>query len=113
MKRLILALPILAIALIAAIGPATISTANAIALVIVVIAPFILKYVKLGGPLMAILSYAVALVVAIGAGFYSKELTTTDFNIQNLLVTSGALWAVMQGVFQIFKDNHIVGKYLV
>ena len=113
MKRLILALPILAIALIAAVGPATLSTANAIAAVIMLVAPFVLKYVKLSGPVMVLVSYVVALAVAIGAGFYSHDITTSDFSIVNILVTSTALWGVSQVVFQSFKDNHIVGKYLV
>jgi hypothetical protein len=113
MKRLILALPILAIALIAAVGPATLSTANSIAAVIMVVAPFVLKYVKLSGPAMVILSYVVALVVAVGSGFISHDITTSSFNVVNILVTSTALWGVSQVVFQSFKDSKTFSKYLV
>ena len=112
MRRLIFVLPFLALALIAVVGPVTASTAFAIAPVVMVISPFVLKYVKASGPLMAILSFAVALGVAIVAGFVSKELVASDFTAINLYATAAALWAVQQAVFQLFKDNHTFGKFL-
>jgi hypothetical protein len=48
----------------------------------------------------------------VGAGFASGEVTTSSFNIANLAATSGALWAVMQGVFQLFKTNKTFGAHL-
>ena len=113
MRRLILGLPFLALALIAVVGPVTMSTALAIAAVIMVVSPFVLKLVTLSGPIMAILSFAVALAVAVGAGIVSKELVASDFLAINLWATAAALWAVQQAVFQLFKDNHVFGKYLV
>lgn len=112
MRRLLLALPFAAVLLIAAVGPLTASTAMTIALIVMAVAPFVLKFVKLDGPTMVLLSYAVALVVTVGAGFASGEVTTSSFNVANLAVTSGALWAVMQGVFQLFKDNKTFGAHL-
>lgn len=111
-KRLILGLPFLALALIAVVGPVTMSTALAIAAVIMVISPFVLKFVPLSGPVMAILSFAVALAVAIASGIISKELVASDFTAINLYATAAALWAVQQAVFQLFKDNHVFGQYI-
>lgn len=112
MRRLILALPFLALVLIAAVGPVTVTTAATIAGIIMVIAPFVLKFVKLDGPAMVLVSYAVALVVAVGAGFASGDVTTSSFNLANIAVTSAALWAVMQGVFQLFKNSKTFGAFL-
>lgn len=113
MRRLILSLPFLALAMIAVVGPVTLSTALAIAAVIMVISPFVLKLVPVSGPLMAILSFAVAFAVAVASGIISKELVASDFTAINLWATAAALWAVQQAVFQLFKDNHTFGKYLV
>lgn len=112
MRRLTLALPFLALILIAAVGPVTVTTAATIAGIIMVVAPFVLKLINLSGPAMVLLSYVVALAVAVGAGFISGEVTTSSFNLANIFVTSGALWAVMQGVFQLFKDNKTFGTLL-
>ena len=113
MRRLMFVLPFLALAVIAVVGPVTQQTALSIAAVLMVIAPFVLKYVKLSGPLMALLSFAVAAVVTVAAGLVSSELASSDFTTVNLYATIGALWAIQQGVFQLFKDNHVFGRYLV
>lgn len=112
MKRLTLLLPIVALLLIAAVGPLTASTATTIAIVVMAVSPVVLKFVKVSGPLMAIISFAVAVAVTLGAGFLSGELTQADFSTTNLYVTMGALWAVQQAVFQLFKDNKTFGAYL-
>lgn len=113
MRRLVYVLPLLAVALVAVVGPLTQSTALTIAAVVMAVTPFVLKYVKLGGPVMAILSFAVAAVVTVAAGLVSGELKQADFITVNLYATMGALWAIQQGVFQLFKDNGTFGKYLV
>lgn len=113
MRKLTLALPFVAVLLIAAVGPLTASTAATIAAIIMVVSPFVLKYVKLSGPVMAIISFAIAAIVAVAAGFTSGELTSADFTTANLYITMGALWAIQQAVFQLFKDNKTFGKYLV
>lgn len=112
MRRLVYALPLVAIVLVGAVGILTVSLAHTIAGIVMVLAPFALKFVKLQGPAMVIVSYAVALAVAVLAGFASGEVTTSSFNLANIVVTSGALWAVMQGVFQLFKDSKTFGSRL-
>lgn len=112
MRRLTLALPFLAVLLIAAVGPLTASTAATIAAIVMFVSPFVLKYVKLDGRTMAVVSFVVAAVVAVGAGFLSGELTQADFTTINLYVTMGALWAIQQGVFQLFKDSKTFGRFL-
>jgi len=112
MRRLILALPILAVALTGAVGALTASTAASIAVIVMAVSPFVLKYVKLSGPVMAIVSFAVAAAVTLAAGFASGELKQADFTTVNLYATMGALWAVQQGIFQLFKDNKVFGGYL-
>lgn len=112
MRRLLLALPFVAVILIAAVGPLTTTTAMTIAVIVMAVAPFVLKFVPLDGPKMVLLSYLVAAVVTVVAGFASGEVTTASFNIANLVATSGALWAVMQGVFQLFKTNKTFGAHL-
>jgi hypothetical protein len=113
MRRLLLALPFAAVILIAAVGPVTLSTALTIAGILMVVSPVALKYAKLDGSKMVLLSMAVAAVVAVAAGFLSGELKQADFTTANLYVTMGALWAVQQAVFQLFKNNKTFGKYLV
>lgn len=105
-------LPILALATVGLIGDLTSNTATQIATVIMVVAPFVLKFVPLDGPKMALVSMATAIAVAVGAGFYTGEVTTSSFNLQNLATTSAALWAVSQVVFQLFKNNKTFGTYL-
>lgn len=113
MRRLTLALPFVALFLVAAVGPLTASTAATIAVIVMAVSPFVLKLVNVGGPAMALISFVVAALVAVGAGFASGELKQADFTTANLYVTMGALWAVQQAVFQLFKDNKTFGKYLV
>lgn len=109
-KRLLLVLPF--VALLGAVGPVTYSTAMSIAVVVVALSPIVLRLVNLSGPMMAVISFGVAAAVALGAGFLSGELTQADFTTVNLYATMGALWAVQQAVFQLFKDNKTFGKYI-
>ena len=112
MHRIYLALPIVGILAVGAVGPATTSTANTIAAIVMLVAPFVLKYVPLDGAKMVIVSMAVSLAVAVGAGFVSGDVTTSSFDTQNLVTTAAALWAVSQAVFQLFKNNKTFGVYL-
>jgi hypothetical protein len=105
-------LPILAIALVGAVGTVTTSTANTIAGIVMVVAPFVLKYVRLDGAKMALVSMLTAVAIAVGAGFLSGTVTTSSFDTQSLAVTVAALWAVSQAVFQLFKDNKTFGNFL-
>lgn len=109
-KRLLPVLPF--VALLGAVGPVTHSTAMSIAVIVVALSPIVLRLVKISGPLMAVISFAVAAVVALAAGFLSGELSQADFTTVNLYATMGALWAVQQAVFQLFKDNKTFGKYI-
>lgn len=105
-------LPILALATVGLVGDLTTNTATQIATVIMVVAPFVLKFIPLDGAKMALVSMVAAVAVAVGAGFYSGEVTTSSFDLQNLASTSAALWAVSQVVFQLFKSSKTFGQYL-
>lgn len=88
----------------AAAGDAA-SIANALATAVVILSPFVLKFVKLDGPTMVAVSYVAALVIGAAALLLSGEAKLDISSAPSVLAFATALWGLQQLVFQIFKDH--------
>ncbi len=103
----LVALGVLALLSLLGVAPTSTDVAVNIATVVLMIAvPFVpLAHIKLGGPQMVALSMALAFAVALVAQFITGELTAATWATAGaLLLEFGKLWAIQQGVFQLFKD---------
>jgi len=84
------------------------ATALAIASVVGIVAPFVLKLVPQAGRYMLIITAVVAIAIAIVAELVSGEVRLSDLQATDpgsLYKTIGVTFAVMQFVFAYFKDH--------
>lgn len=82
---------------------------------LMVAAPFLgLAQLHLKDEYIVLASLALAFVIAVIAQFATGDLKVADLQagIWPLLGTFGKLWAIQQAVFQLFKDNSILGPRL-
>lgn len=90
------------------VAPTSTDVAVNIATVVLMIAvPFVpLAHLPFTGPQMVVASMVLAFVVALAAQLITGELKTSDLQggAGALLLEFGKLWAIQQGVFQLFKD---------
>lgn len=96
---------------IAAIG-SSVQIANALATVAILVSPLFLKYVKVDGPTMLAIAYAVAFVIAAVSGYASGEFKPDFSSLPALLGSATVLFGVQQLVFGAFKDSEKVGPLL-
>jgi hypothetical protein len=94
--------PMLA-ALAASTAP-TQAVALALAGIVAIFSPLLLKYVPLAGAQMTALTMLVALGVALLASWLTGELTLTREGIVSALLSSTALWTVQQVVYAALKQ---------
>lgn len=91
----------------------TVQIANAIATFsIIVVLPLVLKYVKLDGPMMAAVTYALSFGIALVAGLLSGEFQVSQLNgssAADLLAFATALYGVQQLVYAAIKDHPVAG----
>lgn len=83
--------------------------------VLIAVAPFIgLAQLHFDGRTMVLISMGLAVVVALIAQFATGDLVVTDLpgSIGSLAEEFAKLWAITQGVFQLFKDSKTVGPLL-
>ena len=80
---------------------------NIATILLMVVTPFApLAHLPLTGPQMVVASMVVAFVVALAAQLITGELKTSDLagGAGPLFLEFGKLWAIQQGVYQLFKD---------
>ncbi len=91
----------------------TIQIANAITtFVVIVVLPLLLKYVKLDGPMMAGVTYAVSFAIALVAALLSGELQLSQLNggsAADLFAFATALYGIQQLVYAAIKDHAVAG----
>lgn len=109
--RLLAVLALFVFALLSVLGVAPTSTevaVNIATVALMIAVPFVpLAHLPLSGPQMVAASMAVAFLVALVAQFITGDLKASDLQggVGPLLLEFGKLWAIQQGVFQLFKDS--------
>jgi len=102
---------LLVLSQIAATGQAT---ALAIATVVGIIAPFVLRFIPLKDTQMVLLTQALSVVIAVVAGLISGDINLSNLGADPAAIVGlvGWTYAVTQAVYNYFKD-HPLGPLVV